>query len=139
MKLISLVMFSISLFIIACLGMTTSNENQQTHSGADLYKKYCKSCHKPDGTGTKNIPPLAQSDYLLKNKVLPIKALLFGLKKPIIVNGEEYDKKMPPTKLTDEEIAEVLNYVRNQWGNKAEAITPTEVAAIRKAGEVKNQ
>ncbi|GAB5525100.1 MAG: hypothetical protein Roseis2KO_29720 [Roseivirga sp.] len=106
--------------------------------GQKLYSGLCAGCHKPDGSGytaRKLSPPLANSDYLLKNKKNGIEVVLFGLKGKVIVNNVEYDRVMPPVDWTDQELSDVLNYVRNSWGNEAPFISPEEVAEIREVGK----
>ena len=73
-----------------------------------------------DGKGQKGIfPPLAKSDYLFKNMEESIKAIKFGgIDGEIIVNGVKYDTKMERMGLYDDEIADIMNYILNSWGNK---------------------
>ena len=88
--------------------------------GKILYEDFCVRCHMPDGKGLKGIfPPLAKSDYLFKNMEESIKALKFGgIDGEIIVNGVKYDSYMTKIGLYDDEIADVMNYTLNSWGNK---------------------
>ena len=103
--------------------------------GKEAYTLYCISCHMVDGNGTPGVyPPLAKSDYLKKPVKLLINAVLDGQDGEVIVNGKTYNVLMPPQNyLTDEQIADVLNYARNDWGNKNTiAITPAQVKLLRK-------
>jgi mono/diheme cytochrome c family protein len=76
---------------------------------------------------------LAGSDYLLKNVNLSIKGIKYGLNGPIVVNGETYDGIMQNQWLEEEEIADVMNYVLNNWGNSSkEIITAKRVSQIQK-------
>jgi nitrite reductase (NO-forming) len=77
-------------------------------------------------------PPLAKSDYLMADKKRSIHQILHGLSGEIKVNGISYNGEMASIELTDQELSDVLNYVRNSWGNKGEAVTPDEVKASRK-------
>jgi nitrite reductase (NO-forming) len=77
-------------------------------------------------------PPLAKSDYLMKDKKRSIKIILEGQTGEIKVNGKTYNGDMPALDLSDQEVSDVLNYVRNTWSNKGEAVTPEEVKALRK-------
>lgn len=107
--------------------------------GKQLYDGYCAGCHKPDGTGyveRRLTPPLAQSDYLLQNKVNGIQVLLFGLKGKVTVNGLEYDRQMPAVDWSDQQISDVLNYVRNSWSNSGAFISKAEVTEIRDKGPI---
>ena len=104
----------------------------------------CAPCHQADGTGdpTKNVPPLAGSEWVLAdspNRVIRI--VLQGLTGPVTVKGTVYNGGIMaswrktadnPGGLSDEELAAVLSYVRNSWGNKASFITPEQVTAISK-------
>jgi len=91
----------------------------------------------PDGKGlpASGFPPLAGTDWVLGDPDRLIKITLHGLMGPITVLGQEYPGQVPMTPfrnlLTDEEIAAVLTYVRNSFGNRASAITPTQVGDIR--------
>lgn len=100
--------------------------------GALIYTDFCLQCHMPNGEGVQGtFPPLAQSDWLMTKRAESIHAVKHGQKGEITVNGESYNGIMVPMGLSDEEIADVLNYVMNSWGNSQDAmITPEEVAAI---------
>lgn len=103
-------------------------------NGEEIYSDFCASCHLPDGKGVERIyPPLANSDYLIKNREASIKAIKFGLQGSIAVNGKKYNSIMAPLGLSDDEIADVMNYITNSWGNKNnKIITKTEVSKIKK-------
>ncbi|CAN5509655.1 hypothetical protein BH11BAC5_BH11BAC5_00220 [soil metagenome] len=103
--------------------------------GKDVYATYCMNCHMEDGKGTPDVyPPLAKSDYLKKPVKLQIVAVLEGQDGEVIVNGKKFDVLMPAQNyLTDDQVADALNYSRNSWGNKnAVAITPAQVKGLRK-------
>jgi mono/diheme cytochrome c family protein len=103
--------------------------------GKDVYATYCMNCHMEDGKGTPDLyPPLAKSDYLKKPVKLQIVAVLEGQDGEVIVNGKKFNVLMPAQNyLTDDQVADALNYSRNTWGNKnALAITPAQVKALRK-------
>jgi mono/diheme cytochrome c family protein len=103
--------------------------------GKDVYATYCMNCHMEDGKGTPDLyPPLAKSDYLKKPVKLQIVAVLEGQDGEVIVNGKKFNVLMPAQNyLTDDQVADALNYSRNTWGNKnALAITPAQVNALRK-------
>ena len=101
--------------------------------GAVIYEDFCMQCHLPEGTGVAGIyPPLAQADYLLKNRTAAIYAVKYGLKGKIEVNGKTYDNVMPAPGLYDDEIADVMNYILNSWRNESNKIvTENEVAALK--------
>lgn len=101
--------------------------------GKDVYIAYCQACHMDEGQGLEGaFPPVAKSDYLMADKKRSIEQVIYGVKGEIKVNGKIYDGEMPETDLRDEQVSDVLNYVRNSFGNKGPAVTPEEVKAQRK-------
>lgn len=104
--------------------------------GEEVYTANCITCHFAKGEGMEgSFPPLAKADFIAKDKTgkASISAVLNGLADEIKVNGKTYNAIMPSQSyLNDEQIADVLNYVRNSWGNKGKAITPAMVKAERK-------
>lgn len=110
-------------------------------TGEEEYSKYCLACHQADGNGVRGqFPPLAGNDAITGPADTLIRIVLFGLEGPITVNGQEqnYSQAMPPQDyLTDEQIADVLSFIRNSWGNKAPSVKPENVGEIRKAGKLK--
>jgi nitrite reductase (NO-forming) len=78
-------------------------------------------------------PPLAKSDFLNADKVRAIKTVTGGLEGKVEVNGQSYNGVMPAWSLSDEEIAEVLTYIYNNWGNAGHDVTSEEVKAHRVA------
>ncbi len=105
---------------------------QSIADGKEIYQDFCLQCHLDTGKGVSGVfPPLAQSDYLLNDIDLSIKGIKYGMSGPITVNGEQYNGVMQNQGLDDVEIADVMNYVINSWGNKSkEVITPERVASI---------
>lgn len=99
--------------------------------GKEVYDTMCVACHMADGTGMPGVfPPLAQADYL-ENTEASIRAVKYGLQGEITVNGETYNNIMTPLGLNDQEVADVMNYVLNSWGNEAESmITAEQVAEV---------
>ena len=102
--------------------------------GKDIYTAQCITCHMEQGEGIENVyPPLAKSDYLMADKKRSIQQVLYGLTGEIKVNGVAYDGVMTGFEvLTDQEVSDVLNYIRNSFGNKGAAVTPEEVKTSRK-------
>jgi len=102
--------------------------------GKEVYLAQCMTCHLEQGEGIEGVyPPLAKSDYLMADKKRSIDQLLHGLTGEIKVNGKSYDGVMNSfDTMPDTEISDVLNYVRNSFGNKGAAVTPEEVKAARK-------
>ena len=104
-------------------------------NGKSLYEDFCVRCHMPNGKGQEGIiPPLAKSDFLFKHMEESIKALKFGgIDGVITVNGVKYDSRMEKMGLYDDEIADIMNYTLNSWGNKYdERITEKDVSVIKK-------
>jgi mono/diheme cytochrome c family protein len=118
------------------LSFQDSSLNQSIKRGEEVYAANCVTCHMQKGEGMEgSFPPLARADYLAKDKTgkKAIGAILEGLTGEITVNGKKYDAPMPSQSyLTDQQIADVLNYVRNSWGNKGKEITEAMVKAERK-------
>lgn len=107
---------------------------QSITDGKEVYQDFCIQCHLDTGMGVSGVfPPLAKSDYLANNVDLSIRALKYGMSGPIIVNGEEYNGVMQEQGLDDVEIADVMNYILNNWGNEfKKMITEEKVASINK-------
>jgi glucose/arabinose dehydrogenase len=104
-------------------------------TGAKVYRSYCSACHQRDGKGDgSRFPPLGGSEWVSGDKKRLIEVLLKGLEGPIKVNGTPYNGLMVPhTFLSDQEVAEVLTYIRTTFGNHAGAVAPDEVDRIRRS------
>jgi mono/diheme cytochrome c family protein len=101
--------------------------------GQEIYNINCIACHMEKGEGLEGVyPPLAKSDYLMADKKRSIIQILKGVTGPMTVNRVDYDGEMNAFDLSDSEVSDVLNYVRNSFGNKGGAILPAEVLAARK-------
>ena len=105
----------------------------QVEQGKQVFMQTCFVCHQPEGQGIPGqIPPLAKSDYLMADKERAIRGVLQGQSGEMTVNGKKYNGIMVPLNyLTDEQVANVLTYVRNTWGNAADAVKTEEVRRIR--------
>jgi len=105
--------------------------------GKKVYETYCLACHQADGTGVQRMnPPLVKTQWVLGDKKRLIGIVLNGMDEPIEIDGETYSNIMAPHDfLKDQEVADVLTYVRNSFGNKASAVTAAEVKAARDAGK----
>jgi mono/diheme cytochrome c family protein len=103
--------------------------------GKTVYENACLACHQQDGSGVQNMnPPLAKTKWVLGDKKALTKIVLKGLQGgEIEIDGDKFHNPMPPqeTVLNDQEIADVLTYVRNSFGNKASMVTMAEVKALR--------
>ena len=101
--------------------------------GKKLYTTYCLTCHQADGGGVPGLnPPLEKTSYVLGKKTALIQIVLKGMDQKADIDGESYSNTMPPHKfLTNQQIADVLTFVRNSFNNKAAAITAADVKYVR--------
>ena len=106
-------------------------------SGKVLFTTYCMSCHQVDGSGVPGMyPPLQKSDWVGGDKNKLILLLLNGLEGEITVNGVTYSNSMPKQDfLSNKQIAILLTYIRNNFGNKSSEVKITDVSALRKKPE----
>lgn len=105
---------------------------QRIELGKAVYTRNCMACHQADGKGvTGAFPPLAKSDFLNADVSRAIAAVVFGLEGQIKVNGDVYNSTMPRINLSDEDVANVLTYVYNTWGNNGAEIKPNDVKNIK--------
>ena len=101
--------------------------------GKVVYTQQCLSCHFADGGGVPHMnPPLTNTSYVSGDKTRLIKVVLNGFAQNVEIDGDTYSNNMAPHNfLTDQQVADVLTYVRNSFGNKGTAITPAEVKVAR--------
>jgi nitrite reductase (NO-forming) len=100
--------------------------------GKRLFTSVCSSCHQPTGQGMPNVfPPLASSDFLNADKNRAIKIVINGRQGELIVNGRKFNNSMPKFPFRDDEIANVLTFVYNSFGNAGLEVTPDEVKVLR--------
>jgi mono/diheme cytochrome c family protein len=144
--------FFLTLIIVALIGYSCSTERKETpkmvskqtkkikapettHPGKIVYIQFCLACHMENGEGVPGLyPPLSQTDFVLGDKKRLIETVLHGMDGPIEVKGEKYNNIMAKLDyLRDDQIAEVLTFVRSNFGNKADAVTSEEVQIVRKA------
>jgi nitrite reductase (NO-forming) len=113
----------------------TLTREQQVKAGEVLFKGTCSACHQDTGAGIPNVfPPLAKSDFLLANHKRAIGIVLNGLSGPVTVNGATFNSVMPPmSQFNDDEIANILTFALNSWGNDGGVVTSAEVTAARAA------
>ncbi|GGD84337.1 c-type cytochrome [Planktosalinus lacus] len=107
---------------------------ESINRGRTVYNDFCVQCHLPDGKGTEGVfPPLADSDWLMEKRTESIHSVKYGLKGEIVVNDIQYNNMMPPMGLLDREVADVMNYIMNSWGNtQHKMVTLEEVKSINK-------
>jgi len=97
-----------------------------------LFTSICAACHQPTGRGLPNVfPPLAGSDFLNADKNRAIQTVIFGRQGEVVVNGLKFNNSMPSFPLNDQDIANVLTFVYNSFGNSGLEVTPDEVKALR--------
>lgn len=116
------------MFILVSFSFFQANDLASSVArGKGVYESYCISCHMAEGEGLEGIfPPLAKTDYLNdKNRL--IKVTVLGVRGPMKINGVDYNGEMTGFDLNNEQVADVLNYIRNSWGNKGVAILPAEI------------
>ena len=133
-KVLTISVITAGIFLLSSF-IPDQNLNESIKRGKEVYALFCQNCHKEDGKGTPDInPPVAKADYIKKPAKTLINVILKGQSGEVIVNGKKYNTIMPAQEyLTDEQIADALNYVRNSWGNKIPGtITPAMVKALRK-------
>lgn len=130
----------IGIFVFLSLWLSCNESPKQTPElkesmarGAIVYEDFCMNCHMPKGEGvSKTFPPLAGSDYLLSKRQESIKAIKYGMSGEIIVNGETYNSSMAALGLSNDEVADVMNYILNSWGNDdGKIVTTSEVSEIQ--------
>jgi mono/diheme cytochrome c family protein len=103
-------------------------------NGKEVYADFCMQCHQATGKGSgSSFPPLDGSDWLKNKRTESISAVKYGQKGAITVNGKKFNSMMPAMGLSDEEVADVMNYVMNSWSNKqTKMVTAKEVTLIKK-------
>jgi mono/diheme cytochrome c family protein len=121
-----------SLYLIA-RQTQTPNVQESIARGEKLYTLYCLSCHQKSGNGVPHMnPPLVKTSYVTGDIKKLVTWVLKGSTENVEIDGKSYSNNMPAQNyLKDEQIADVLTYVRNSFGNSSSAITATEVKAIR--------
>jgi mono/diheme cytochrome c family protein len=127
-------------YLLIVGGTTASLYQEKTKeesivAGEEIYQDFCLQCHLTTGVGVSGVfPPLKNSDYLMNNIDKSIAGIKFGLKGEIVVNDQIYDGVMAKQGLDNEEIADVMNYILNQWGNSFDAqITTQQVSEVQKS------
>ncbi len=135
-KISSALITALTFILLSCndnpgSGSSGTPEKSTASSGEDVYKRTCVSCHMANGEGLANVyPPLAKSDCI-NDKEKTIMQLINGSTGEMTVNGKKYNGTMPPQQLNDEEIADVLTYVYNSFGNSCGTVTVDDVKAAR--------
>ena len=101
--------------------------------GQAVYNRTCIACHQPTGLGIAPVfPPLAGSEWVAMSPSIPVRNILHGMTGPVSVKGTLYNGMMPAVAgLSDGDIADVVTYVRNSFGNTGLVVTEDDVKAIK--------
>jgi mono/diheme cytochrome c family protein len=137
MKKVLIVLISLmAVAVIVLIGCDSHTSTEASIArGEKIYKQYCLSCHQVDGSGVPQLnPPLKNSAYVVGEESKLISIVRHGFNDGVEINGDAYTNPMPPVgaNFKDQEIADVLTYVRNSFGNKASAISADQVKTLRK-------
>ncbi len=120
----------ITLLIVSCESNTSLEFKRYYSEGAEIYQTRCQNCHGNDGAGLSAlIPALNDSTFLKKNKNSLACTIRYGLKGVININGKTFDENMPAAELAPMEIAQVITYMNNSFGNQLGIVTMDEVEA----------
>lgn len=133
-KILTFFLITMGVFLLSSF-MPDQKLQESITRGKEVYILNCQNCHMEDGNGTPEInPPVAKADFIKKPASTLIDVILKGQSGEVVVNGKKYSAIMPAQDyLTDIQIADVLNYVRNTWGNKVPGtVTPAMVISLRK-------
>jgi mono/diheme cytochrome c family protein len=130
MKKITICLSVLSAFSIL---LFAQNPKASVENGKKLYEQYCLTCHQADGSGVPKLnPPLIKTSYVTGDKKKLIQWVLRGSVENIPIDGKTYSNNMPSqATLKDEEIADILTYVRSSFGNRASPVTAADVKNVR--------
>lgn len=125
------------LFFISATSWSIAQTGELTASidrGKEIYVTNCQNCHMANGQGVGKVyPPLANSDYLMADVTRSIDQVLNGTDDNTVIDGINYSGEMTAfDMMTDQQVADVLNYIRNSWGNDGQIVTPKQVEKVRK-------
>lgn len=129
LKVIGVILILLSVIIASCQSEEQQEFQRYYNGGKIIYEQKCQNCHSIKGEGLSNlIPPLTDAAYLKTNKATLACMVKYGIKETIItVNGKSYEGAMPATDLAPVDIAKVLTYVTNSFGNKMGIITSAQI------------
>ena len=129
----------VAIAVVCSISLTTMGQKRtelqsSIARGKAVFENTCLACHQADASGVPNLaPPLIKTSFVLGDKTKLINIVLNGLK-DVEIDGERYDNPMPAFDyLTDNEVADVLTYVRNSFSNKAGGVKAEEVSIVRKS------
>lgn len=129
----TLLLFLCLVICISCNTPSGKKMSARLDNGEQIYQRHCTACHQADGNGIANhYPPLSNTKWVNGDKEELILILLEGLSGEMEVKGQVYNSIMSPYDfLSDQDIADVLTYIRKNFSNDAEPISREEVAAVR--------
>jgi mono/diheme cytochrome c family protein len=133
MMRIATTVFILSGILFSSLAYAQDDLKVSMERGKKVYESVCLACHQANGSGVPGLnPPLKQTKWVLGEKDSLINIVLKGFDQQIEINGKYFDNVMPAQNyLKDQQVADVLTYVRNSFGNKASAVTEEEVKKMR--------
>ena len=124
----------LAILFIASTGRSFCQDaSQSIQNGQSIYSTYCMSCHMEDGNGLEGVYPSLVKTGTLSDINRLVKIVTQGMRGPITVKGVKYDAEMAGVELADQDVADVINYIRNSWGNKSPLIKASEVGPAKKA------
>ncbi len=140
----SLIIFTVSIMLLSCVDQKPNGDKpvvvgqkaiskEPDHPGKLLYMQFCLSCHMYKGEGVPGLyPPLRQTEAMAGDEEYLIRIILGGQEGAIVVNGEPYNNVMTKLDfLTDQQVAEVLSYVRSNFGNTYAPVSIEKVTEVR--------
>lgn len=133
MKKYSLFSCLVFVFLVVMAQQKHPSLKAAMERGKKVFDQNCLTCHQPDGNGVPMLnPPLAKTSYVLGDKKKLITVVLKGMNDPGDIDGMSYSNVMAPHNfLSDQQIADVLTFIRHSFGNKASMVTAGEVKAVR--------
>ncbi len=120
--------------VVSVTGCFSIPPGGTANRGRALYEVSCGACHQPDGGGKEGVAsPLAGSEWVTGSEGRLLRIALDGVRGPIEVKGRRYQLEMPALRHVygDEDMAAILSYIRDAWGNSASAITVDSVGKVR--------
>jgi nitrite reductase (NO-forming) len=112
---------------------TVLSKDELMERGQQVFSTVCFACHQSNGQGLPNtFPPLAGSDFLMADKDRSIRIVLSGLKGEVTVNGNKFKSEMPKPPLSEDQVAGVLTFVRNSFGNSGDHVTLADVMRVKR-------
>ena len=124
---------SFALCFLAAAAVAGPDADTMKRGQAAFTKGTCVACHQPTGMGLPPVfPPLAGSEWIAKSASIAVRNITNGMIGPVTVKGTTYTSMMPPVAgVSDKDIADVVTYVNNSFGNSGAAVTEAEVKAIK--------